>query len=231
MLRIIGLAIVTLAAVNVVAQTSTSQSEFVPAVPAGGGFNQFGGMWGGMAGGGTVEGSMMHGMASVISAQGDYNLSTSAAAVNLTQARKQDIKNRQAATAAYFDIREMNRAAADARRDPRLSQEQLVRIAAQAAPRPISSTDFDPVSGKVTWPSLLQDEKFAKERAVIEPLLARQAQYGRLGIAEHNQAGQAIESMAAKLRAIIRDVPSGPYITARNFLKSLMYSMNKTQLS
>jgi len=229
MSRFTGWVMITLAAATVWAQTGTSQPEYVPAVPSASSFNSYGGYLGG-SGGGTVEGSMMHGMASVISAQGDYNLATSAAAVNLTQARKQDIQNRQSATAAYFEIREINRAATAAKRDPRLSQEQLVRIAAQAAPKPISSKDFDPVSGNVTWPELLRDEQFAKERAAVEPLLAKQAQYGRLGISDHNLAGQAIESMSSKLSAIIKSVPSGEYIAAKNFLKSLMYRLNKAQL-
>src|SRR5262249_17517513 len=157
---------------------------------------------------GTVEGSWMQGMASVISAQGNYNLATSAAAVNLTQAQKQDIQNRIAGTNAYFSLQETNRAATAAKRSPRLSEEQLVRIAAQAAPTQLDNSDVDPVSGQVNWPSVLQDDIFKKDRDLVEQLLARQVSLGRLGIAEHEQIGDAIERLAAILKAQINKIPT-----------------------
>ena len=76
---------------------------YQPAVPAPSTSNQYGG-WGGYSGGGTVAGSAMNGMASVISAKGNYNLSTSAAAINMTQAQKNSIQNRNLATNTYFQM-------------------------------------------------------------------------------------------------------------------------------
>ncbi len=98
------------------AQTSSSGSSgtnvpYQPAVPAPTTINAGGG-WGGYTGASTAAGSAMNGMASVISAKGDYNLSTSAAAINMTQAQKQEIQNRQQWTNTYFDMRSTNRAAA-----------------------------------------------------------------------------------------------------------------------
>lgn len=220
-----------LPAVSVLGQAGGS-SAYVPAVPSPNSFNAFGGMggWGGAMGGATVEGSMMQGMASVISAKGDYNLATSAAAVNLTQAQKQDIQNRQDATQAYFAMQEVNKAARDAKRSPRLSQEQLVRIAAQAAPQQISSREVDPVSGRVTWPLLLTDEQFAAERGTVEGVMAKQATYGSLTLTDHETAGQAIEQMSTKLKAVISSVSAQQYMAAKNFLKSLMFSLTQRQL-
>ena len=77
---------------------------YQPAVPAPSTSNQYGG-WGGYWGGGTVAGSAMNGMASVISAKGNYNLSTSAAAINMTQAQKNSIENENLATNTYFQMR------------------------------------------------------------------------------------------------------------------------------
>jgi hypothetical protein len=233
MRMIMALACVLASASALFAQASNS-SSFTPAVPlapAMGGMGGGYGFYGGTPGGGTVEGSMMQGMASVISAQGNYNLATSAAAVNTTQAIKQDITNRQDATNAYFAIKETNRAAVAAMRSPRLSEEQLVRMAAQASPKPIDSTEFDPVSGRVLWPKLLQADAFTQQRAIAEQLLAKQAQYGKLGLAEHEQAGEAIDGMSDRLRDMINAVSPQDYIEAKNFLKSLMYGLTKTQLS
>jgi hypothetical protein len=213
-----------------IAQQGSLSQPYQPSVPVGSGGGSIG-IYGGPPGGGTVEGSMMQGMASMMSAAGNYNLATSAAAVNMTQAVKQDIVNRQAATDAYFAMRETNRAARAAQQPPRLSEEQLVRIAAQAAPKPIDATELNPVTGQVVWPELLKTEAFRQERVVIEELVGRQVKYGKLSLADHQRIGDALESMSDKLRDRIRDVPSGQYIDTKNFLKSLMYSVNKTQLA
>src|SRR5437870_5530495 len=105
-----ALACVLALASTLLAQTGGTPSYYQPAVPSASSFSAYG-AYPGYSTGGTVEGNALKGMASVISAKGDYNLSTSAAAVNLTQAEKQDIQNRQAATHAYFEMRQTNRAA------------------------------------------------------------------------------------------------------------------------
>jgi hypothetical protein len=223
-------ALMLLPVVSALGQPGGSTS-YVPAVPSASSFSAYGGGYGWNTAGATAEGSAMQGMASVISARGDYNLATSAAAVNLTQAQKQDIQNRQDATAAYFAMQETNRSARESKRSPRLSQEQLVRIAAQAAPQQISSREVDPVNGRVAWPELLTDPRFAAERSAVESVMAKQATYGSLTLTDHETAGQAIEGMSIKLKGLIQSVSAQKYVAAKNFLKSLMYSMTQTQLT
>ncbi len=229
MTRLMALTCVLMLASTGLAQSNNSQ--YTPAVPVapsyGGGY----GLWGGTPGGATVEGSMMQGMASMISAAGNYNLATSAAAVNTTQAIKQDIQNRQAATNAYFAMQETNRAARAAKRGPRPDEEQLVRMAAQAAPKPIDASELDPISGQVNWPELLRGDAFQQQRAIVDQLLVKQAQYGKLGVADHEQVVQTLESMIDRLRDMINTVPTQEYINAKNFLKSLTYGITKAQLS
>jgi hypothetical protein len=227
---IISAAVLVFAALALAQSGNYSQSQYQPSVPSssGGGYMGF---YGGIPGGGTVEGSIEQGMASMMSAAGNYNLATSAAAVNLTQARKQDIVNRQNAVDAYFAMKETNRASRAAQQSPRLSEEQLVRLAAQAAPKPIDASELNPVTGQVAWPELLKAEVFRPERAIIDELLGRQAKYGKLSIADHQRIGDALESMSDKLRDNIREVPSAQYIDTKNFLKSLIYSVNKAQLA
>ncbi len=232
MLRVTTFVGLVIVAATLLAQaTSNSNNQpYQPVVPNSS-FGGLGGFYGGIPGGGTVAGSWMQGMASVISAQGNYNLATSAAAVNLTQAQKQDIQNRIAGTNAYFSMQETNRAARAAKRSPRLAEEQLVRIAAQAAPKPLDNNDIDPVSAQINWPSVLQDDIFKNDRNMVEQLLAKQVSLGRLGIAEHEQIGDAIERIAATLKAQIDKIPTQDYIRAKNFLKSLMYGITKNQLA
>jgi hypothetical protein len=217
----------------VLAAQTPSSVPYTPAVPAPSTYNAYGGYGSGWdnQGASTLEEGAMRGMASVISAKGDYNLATSAAAVNLTQADKQYIQNRQDATQTYFAMRETNRAAREANRSQRLSTEQLVRIASQAAPKQLTGTEINPVSGKVQWPDLLQGEQFSEERASLDKLALKHAQYGSLPVSDLEAAGHLIEAMSAKLGRVVSMVPAQKYVDSKNFLKTLMHAVTKTQLT
>src|SRR5688500_1139575 len=107
MIRDVALGLVLLLVSRLAAQT-TASTPYTPAVPMQSTYNAYGGYGYTDTGASTLEEGAMRGMASVISAKGDYNLATSAAAVNLTQAQKQDIQNRQDATQAYFAMQDTN---------------------------------------------------------------------------------------------------------------------------
>lgn len=232
MTRALTVGLLLVLATRLPAQSPGSGSApYTPAVPVQTTYNAYGGYGYADTGASTLEEGAMRGMASVISAKGDYNLSTSAAAVNLTQAQKQYIVNRQDATQAYFAMQDTNRAAREAKRSPRLSTEQLVRIASQAAPAQLSESAIDRVSGQVHWPALLQGENFSAERNSLEKLSVKYAQYGTLPVADLEAAGHAIEGMSAKLRPLVSTVPAQKYMDAKKFLKSLFYAVTKTQLS
>ena len=192
----------------------------------------YGGYGYGSYGGGTVASNNMNGMANMISAKGSANLSNSQAAINATQAQSQEIQNRQQYTDTYFNMRATNQAATEAERGPHPTMEQLARIAADGVPKPISSSEVDPVSGAiVSWPDLLQDDQFAAQRKDVEQLLAKQASYGRLGYTDQKQARTTIDDMFDELKAEITQVPSQQYVASRSFLQSLIYSMTKTELN
>lgn len=209
-----------------VAVGQTAVQVYHPAVPAPSNYSAYGGYYGGT----TAAASAMQGMASVISAHGDYNLSTSAAAINMAQARRQEIQNRQLWTNTYFEMRAAQRAAVSAARGPPPTQEQLVRLASESAPRPLGSHELDPVSGDVAWPELLLDGQLSPMRLDIEAFLAKRAQFGRLGIADQNQAGQAIEAIDGWLKAQVKNVQPQQYVTSKGFLTSLMFNLTGTQL-
>jgi len=182
-------------------------------------------------GGGTAAGSALNGMASVISAKGDYNLATSAAAVNMTQAERNEIQNRQMWTNAYFDMRATNRAARAAERGPNPTMAQLVRIAQEGVPKQISPSQLDPVSGVIVWPTLLKTERYAAGRTELEQLMVKRATEGDLSFADQTKVRQTIDTMFADLKGQIRDVPTADYLASKNFLQSLAYSVVKAQLN
>jgi len=178
----------------------------------------------------TPAGAAMNGMASVISSAGDYNLSTSAAAINMTQAQRQEIQNRQEATNAYFQMQEVNRAARAAKAGPRPTMEQIVRIAKDGMPKPLSPSEVDPANGRISWPGVLQLDQFASPRSELEQLMSKRALYGGLGFQDQMECRRVIDTMVGQLKLQIREVPSEAYMASRNFLRSLQYTISKSEL-
>jgi hypothetical protein len=213
-------------------QSSPQQAPYQPAVPPpsmgvyGGGYGY--GMYGGV--GSTAAGSSMTGMANVISAKGDYNLSTSAAAVNMTQAEKQEIQNRQLYTNTYFDMRETNKQARAAEAGPKPTAEQLARLAHETAPKPLSPGQINEVTGQLNWPSALQSDDFAPQRVQMERLIATHSQLGTLNYADQTKARAIITSMNDKLKAQVKTLPTPDYVACKSFLKSLMFTTCKAHL-
>jgi hypothetical protein len=217
-------------------QSQPTQSQpYQPAVPppsmgmyGGGGY---GGYYGGGGVGSTAAGSSMTGMANVISAKGDYNLSTSAAAVNMTQAQSKEIQNHQQYTNTYFEMRATNKAATEAEEGPKPTAEQLARLAKETAPKTLSPGEVNEVTGKLNWPSALTLDMFAADRQQVDALYHSFSQLGALDYASQVKAREIINSMNDKLKAQVRTLPTPDYVACKSFLKSLMYTTCKIVLS
>ncbi|MCX7427061.1 MAG: hypothetical protein NTW96_15735 [Planctomycetia bacterium] len=231
------LAIVTSAVALAQQPPSASQSTqmsapYTPVVPAPSISSYGGGYYGGSGGGGgTVAGSSMRGMADVISAQGNYNLATSAAAVNMTQAQKQTIQNRGDATNTYFQMRQMNRQYRAAETGPPATMEQLTRMAKQGVPKPLTPSEVNPVTGQINWPTALGAEVFAPYREEVEKLAASRAKYGELGFSDQTKFRQLVNDMAQHLSARVQDVSPQDFTNGRSFLQRLLYSQTGAVLS
>ena len=211
------------------AQTGGNAPPYQPAVPAPTITSPYAG-YGGYSGGGTVAGSAMNGMANMISAKGNYNLSTSAAAINMTQARKNHIQNQQLAASTYFEMRAANRAARAAERGPSPTMEQLIRIAKEGAPRPLGPGQMDPVNGQLNWPSALQQDSFESQRHEVDQLFVVRARYGGLGYADQMKVRETVDAMFAQLKEQIQQIPPQDYVACRSFLQSVGYAATKTEL-
>jgi hypothetical protein len=213
------------------AQTYPPQpaAPYQPAVPPPSNVNSYGGYYSG-GGGGTVAGSAMNGMANVISAKGNYNLSTSAAAVNMTQAQKNEIQNAQLYTDTYFQMRATNRAARKAEAGPPPTMEEIARIAREGAPRPVTNQQVNPVTGQINWPTALSQDVFTQDREQLEQIVAKQVKYGSLNFTDQMSARKTIEDMFAELKSQIASLPPQDYSTSRSFLNSMIYATCKSQL-
>jgi hypothetical protein len=209
--------------------TDGGSQPYQPSVPAGNTV-AVGGYYPGSYGGGTVAGSAMNGMANAISAMGSYNLSTSAAAVNMTQARRNSIENSAYYTDTYFQMRASNRAYREAERGPRPTADQLARLARDGAPKPLSPSDLNSVNGAISWPPALQQESFAQERAIMEQISATKAAHGSLSISDQMAARKTVETMFADLKSQLKELPPQEYMASRNFLRSLNYATTRSDL-
>jgi len=214
-------------------QGQSSTQPYQPAVPP----PSFGGYGGGGLGfglgggvGSTVQGSAMTGMANAISAKGSYNLSTSAAAVNMTQAQKNEIENHQLYTNTYFDMRATNKAARAAEEGPRVTAEQVARIAHETAPKPLSPSEMNDITGKLNWPEALQMDTFAADRKKLEELFVSSSQIGSMNYTDQSKARTIINDMNKLLKAQVRMIPGPVYITCKKFLEGLMFTAAKCHL-
>jgi hypothetical protein len=210
-------ALIALAIGTTVAHTQTGYTPAIPAPRVGASF-----YGGGHAS--TLEEGALNGMANVMSAAGDYNLATSAAAINLTEAQRNDIQNRQLNTQAYFDIQATNRAGREQKAGPKPSMEQLSRIARQGVPAGLQPNQCDPVTGALAWPATLMDNSFAAQRAAVDQIFARRATHGTLGISDQIALRSAVESLSQQLKGLVRDLNPQDYLESRNFLQSVMYT-------
>jgi hypothetical protein len=201
----------------------TGNSQYVPAVPNASMVGGYGGYYGG-GHASTLEEGALNGMANVMSAAGDYNLATSAAAVNLTQAQRNDIENRQLNTQAYFDIQATNRAARAQKAGPKPAMEQLTRFARHGVPKELQPNQFDTVSGALNWPATLKDSVFSLNRAAVDQMFAKRAAQGTLGISDQAALRQAVENLDRQLKSLVQDIQTQDYLESKKFLQSVMYT-------
>jgi hypothetical protein len=189
-----------------------------------------GGGWGGYGGASTAAGSAMNGMSQVISSAGQYNLDTSAAAVNMTQAQSNALQNQVQACNTFWEMQNTGRAQRAAQRGPPPTPEQIARMARMGMPRPLSPSEMDPVSGRLTWPDALQDTSFDAERRELDQIFAKRANYGGIDHSDREQVRQVVDTMFDGLKAQIKQIPPQTYADSRRFLQSLVYAATKTTL-
>lgn len=171
----------------------------------------------------TPAESYARGASDVIRSEGMYNLATSEAAVNMTEATRRTIENRQQWTSAYFNMREANDAYRVAQRAPRPSMEQLVRFAQAGKPQRLSPSELDTVTGRINWPRLLETDEFAQTRRQLEQLFQDWAYAGAVGAEKLDRIRDLTDAMLAELQAQVRTSRPADYVVARNFIQSLAY--------
>jgi hypothetical protein len=161
------------------------------------------------------------GMANVISAQGQYNLASSQAVINMEEAKRQEIDNRAKWTNAYFDMRRANKAYQDSLKKS-IDPENALRFAESQKPKRLALSDLG-VSGDIHWPAGLSTDKFAGQRQDLDKLFAERAQKGSLSAQEAAQVRDVTRTMIDGLKAEIDAMQPSDYTKAKQFVVSLSY--------
>ena len=227
---LIGCPIMTLGQSSGSGSGSSGNPPYRPVVPAPSTTVYGGGGYGYGGGAQTPQGAALQGMSQVISSAGQYNLATSAAAVNMTQAQSNELRNQVQGVQTFWEMRNLGRAEREKERGPRPTPEELARMARAGAPSGLSTSQIDPVSGALYWPAVLQDPNFQSQRSVVDECTARWVKYGGLDYADQTQVRDNIDSMFDGLKSQIRSIPPQDYVACRTFLQSLLYATTRTTL-
>lgn len=171
----------------------------------------------------TAAEGYQRGYADVVRSQGMANLANSEAAINMTEAAKRDMENRDQWTDTYFQMRQKNRDYRAAERGPRPTSEDFARMAAAGRPAKLSPSQLDTVTGEIAWPRVLTKPEFNDDKKKLENLFAKRAQYNQSTWDDYTTIDNAIKKMRADLKAMVKEIPPTDYLAGQRFLDSLAY--------
>jgi len=177
----------------------------------------------------TVGESYARGVADVVRSQGQYNLQTSEAAINWTQARSQQIDNDLQQTQVFFEKRNINkqqRFGDYPERAARNAQKQMIQYGQAGRPKRLTSREIDPLTGRINWPIFLQGPEYDQPRQTITALMQQRAhQEGAIGLEGYESIMGAADQMYTILRGKIKEMNSTDYINTKNFIDRLVYDV------
>lgn len=186
------------------------------------GYGGYGGY--GYGGASTPASSAGHAMADMVRSQGMYNAMTSGAMINLEEARSKYIENQKQWTEVYMmKQRVVASEHAQQKESARARNAQIREMQASQPsdlPPRLTSSDLDPTTGKINWPSALMRDSFADQRNDIETLFASRAHTGSTSELS-DTIYKKIRGMQDELRKHIRDIVTQEYMESRKFLDRL----------
>ena len=110
-----------------------------------------------------------------------------------------------------------NRERLDARK-----QAALARKSSDQYPDSLKPSEFDPETGKINWPVLLQRDLFTQTRTTTESQINDWLSSKKTGHSFDIYGVHAsVDGIRSELKTLIQTVPTGEYLNARNFLDRL----------
>jgi hypothetical protein len=174
----------------------------------------------GMAG--TAASAAQFGMARMIASAGYANMMNSRAAQNYAAARATDLQNRAQWTNSYYQMRQAHRAYEGDH--SRLTMDEITKIAQDSAPKRLDITQLDSATGKIAWPTILQDARYASDCDQLETLYRlRATSTGPIDAETFRDIRNICEQLKAELKSNIKEYSVNDFEQGKHFLDSLGY--------
>ncbi|HHM12620.1 MAG TPA: hypothetical protein ENJ16_03640 [Planctomycetaceae bacterium] len=180
----------------------------------------------------TYAEGVQRGAADIIRSAGQYNVRNSEAAKNWTEVQSRLYENRVKAAQSFVEMKNIQEAYRQSRRKPRPTSEQLIRMAKMEVPKPLSASELDPVTGKISWPLELTADEYAPVRSRLETLFAeRAAVNGKINLNQYKAIINDLEEMKTLLvdRLKRKEVLPEDYTKAIKFIKQLRQQLRYNQ--
>lgn len=172
----------------------------------------------------TATEGALRGAGALTRSAGAANLDHSLAALNYQEAQRRSLENALKYAETYyarrdlwFDYREANR------REP-LTMEGYQRLAEAKGADRLAADRFDPETGRIRWPDLLQADVLEPYRQQIEEILrSRSITDVGYGSRTHEQVRQLVDAMRSVLERNRKELPTHLYVNADQFLDSVEF--------
>lgn len=171
----------------------------------------------------TAAQSYAAGYADVVRAAGEAEVNDSIAAGNYADARSKEIDNRLKATQTYFQMKDINKKWTEANKIPPMTQEESYRWAKALSPKRTTSTQVDPVTGRIMWPIILRDTPYEDATKQFDALFAARATQGALNGGQYAEVQKLHDEIIATMTKNAKNYKDIDIIAAKNLLDSLAY--------
>ncbi|QDU88011.1 hypothetical protein Pla175_13800 [Pirellulimonas nuda] len=158
----------------------------------------------------TAAEGYQRGVAGVIQAQGERNLSNSQAAINMTDARSAHIDNQVKSVNAFWETRgiyEQHKQEEQYQMTQRRSA-YLARNGLQS----LTPQEFDRSTGAIAWPKILEQPAYDEYRKKLDELFKDRASNGALTGSQYMEATTATKEWRAAITAQ-KDQYPGPILS------------------
>jgi hypothetical protein len=145
----------------------------------------------------TAAEGYQRGLGSIISAQGDRNLSNSQAAINLTDARSNQIDNQVKSVSAYWEKKDIY-AERQAQQFAEIEQKRQ-RYIERRGSLDLSPQEFDRTTGAIAWPKVMEQAQYDPYRKRIDELFQKRSYQGFLSGDEYIEATAALNDFRAAM--------------------------------
>lgn len=183
------------------------------------------GGYGGGGGVGTAYSAAESARAETIRAQGEFNVMNTAAMSNYEDARSKYIDNQDKWTQVYAEKQRALAAQKATDREAALAaRERAKEFTAShpsSGPARLASSQLDPSTGRIQWPTALTAVAFEGQRKSLDALFELRA-HSSTNPDLASKVDKIVSEMKDSLRKQIRDIPAQAYLEARRFLDSLV---------